>query len=289
MGQQRSPSQIPRIKIHEFLRAAGVAQAKRTARRCIRWEGEALRFLVVAPHYHLAAFHGDDKTLIVAGCGTFQFYFRTNLFDKFNISASTTLDPYQVDSFGRDISKYAWQKGKFKLGRFTTGSVSVTTTFKSKAKDPKKEEERKKQVQRQLADPSLIADQQRLLDYMQKNPSEFVDFNIPWQLSLSYSLYFQEQLRPDYSGFDKKFRSNLNFNGSFTLTPKWNFGVNGYYDFDTKKLQTFTMSISREMHCWQLSINVTPTGLYRYFNISISPKSSILQDLRINRTRYFNN
>ena len=217
-----------------------------------------------------------------------RFYFNTNLFEKFNITASTTLDPYRVDSFGRDINKYAWQGGKFKLGRFTTGSVTVTTTLKSKAIDAKKEEERKKQVQRQLNDPALIADQQRLLDYMQKNPSEFVDFNIPWQLSLSYALYFQEQLKPDYSGFTKKFNSNLNFNGSFNLTAKWNFGMNGYYDFDTKKLQTFTMSISREMHCWQMAINVTPVGLYRYFNISISPKSSILQDLRINRTRYFN-
>jgi hypothetical protein len=219
----------------------------------------------------------------------FRFYLNTNLFEKFNITASTTLDPYQVDSFGRDISRYAWQGGRFKLGRFTGGSVTVTTTLKSKAIDQKKEEERKKQVQRQLNDPALIADQQRLLDYMQRNPSEFVDFNIPWQLNLSYSLYFQEELKPDFKGFSKKFRSNVNFNGSFNLTPKWNFGMNGYYDFDTKKLQTFTMSISREMHCWQMAINVTPVGLYRYFNISISPKSSILQDLRINRTRYFSN
>jgi lipopolysaccharide assembly outer membrane protein LptD (OstA) len=218
-----------------------------------------------------------------------QFYFRTNIFDKFNITAFTTLDPYQVNERGIDINKYAWQDGKFKLGRLTTGSIAVTTTLKSKPADPKKEEERKKRVQQQLGDPSLMADQQRLLQYMQQNPSEFVDFNIPWQLSLSYSLSFSEQFRSDYSGFDKKFHSNVNFNGSFNLTSKWNLSMNGYYDIDTKKLQTFTMSIAREMHCWQMSINVTPVGLFRYFNITISPKSSILQDLRINRTRFFNN
>lgn len=32
-----------------------------------------------------------------------------------------------------------------------------------------------------LNDPSLAADRQQLLDYMQQNPAEFVDFNIPWQ------------------------------------------------------------------------------------------------------------
>ncbi|MBS1622030.1 MAG: LPS-assembly protein LptD [Bacteroidetes bacterium] len=217
-----------------------------------------------------------------------QFYFRTNLFNKINISATTTLDPYQVNSRGQDIGKYAWQGAKkFALGRLTSGSISMSSSFSSKPKDPKKDEERKKQVQQRLNDPTLIADQQRLLDYMQQNPSEFVDFNIPWQLSFSYSLYFSEQFKPDYSGFTKKVSSNVSFNGSFSLTPKWNFSTSGYYDFSTHKIQTFQMSISRDMHCWQMSINVTPVGLYRFFSFTISPKASVLQDLRINRSRYF--
>jgi len=32
---------------------------------------------------------------------------------------------------------------------------------------------------------------------------------------------------------------------------------------------------------------VTPVGPFRFFNMSISPKSGMLRDLRINRTRYF--
>ena len=63
--------------------------------------------------------------------------------------------------------------------------------------------------------------------------------------------------------------------------------MNGFYDLDTKKLQTFSMSINREMHCWQMAISVTPIGIYRFFNVTISPKSGVLQDLRINRTRSF--
>lgn len=217
-----------------------------------------------------------------------QFYFRTNLFNKINITASTTLNPYQVNSRGQSIGKYAWQGAKkFTLGRFTTGSISMSSSFSSKPKDAKKDEERKKQVQQRLNDPTLIADQQRLLDYMQQNPSEFVDFNIPWQLGFSFSLYFSEQFKPDYSGFTKTVSSNVSLNGSFSLTPKWNFSMNGYYDFRTKQIQTFQMSISRDMHCWQLSINVTPVGLYRFFSFTLSPKASVLQDLRINRSRYF--
>lgn len=217
-----------------------------------------------------------------------SLYFRTNIFDKINISASGLLDPYQTDSIGRPIDKYAWSGGRFTPGRLSSGSISLSTSFRSKPRNPEKEEERKKQIQENLETPELRGDQQRLLEYARQNPSEFVDFNIPWQVSLQYSLNFYERRKEDYSGFTKEFSSNINFNGSFNLTPKWNFSLNGYYDFDTRQVQTFSMAITRDMHCWQMSINVTPVGLYRFFNISISPKASVLQDLRINRTRSFN-
>ena len=55
-----------------------------------------------------------------------------------------------------------------------------------------KRRRKKKTSAQRLNDPTLIADQQRLMDYMQQNPSEFVDFNIPWQVSLGYSLVFYQ-------------------------------------------------------------------------------------------------
>ena len=216
-----------------------------------------------------------------------NFYLRSTLFDKINITASTTLNPYQFDSLGRPVSEYAWQGEKFSLGRFTNGSLSMSTDFKSKPRDEKKAQERKQMEQQLLNDPLLATDAQSQLDYMRRNPADFVDFNIPWSISLSLSVYYSERFRVDRRQFEKEFSSNLNFNGSFSLTPKWNFSMNGYYDFETKNLQTFTMSINREMHCWQLSINVTPVGPYRYFSFTISPKSGMLQDLKVNRTRYF--
>jgi hypothetical protein len=218
-----------------------------------------------------------------------NFYLRSSLFDKINITGSATVDPYNFDNRGFPVNRYVWQDGKFSLGRIKSASLSISTDFKSKPRDPKMEDQRKQQLQQQLNDPSLIGDQQRLLDYMRQNPSEFVDFNIPWHVSLGFTVFFSEQLKTDLTGFDKKFSSNLNINGGFNLTPKWNVSMNGYYDLDTRKIQTLQMNISREMHCWQMSLAVTPVGLYRSFSINISPKSSILQDLKINRTRYFSN
>ena len=140
-----------------------------------------------------------------------------------------------------------------------------------------------------ITDPALLNDQQRMQEYMRRNPAEFVDFSIPWSVNLSFSLAFSRTLKPDYSGFITNVSSSTSFNGSFALTPKWNFNANGFYDFTTRQLTMFTMSIAREMHCWQMAIAVTPIGNYQYFSINISPRSSVLRDLKVNRTRYFYN
>ena len=96
-------------------------------------------------------------------------------------------------------------------------------------------------------------------------------------------------MAPDYSGFITQTFSSINFNGDFSLTDKWKVGATGFYDISRGNLQQLSTFITREMHCWQLSINVNPIGLYRSFNITINPKSGILRDLRINRSRTFSN
>ncbi|MDP1843016.1 MAG: putative LPS assembly protein LptD [Sediminibacterium sp.] len=217
--------------------------------------------------------------------GNFNLYARSTLFEKINITAGATLDPYQVDNKGYRINKLLFEPGNFKLGRITSGNIALSTTFKSKSKDGKTEKDRVVPV-----DPFLTPDeQQRQLQFARANPAEFTDFNIPWNLSLSYSFNFTRVLQADYSGYKTQTFSSININGDFSLTDKWKIGATGYYDISNKKLQQLSTFITREMHCWQLSINVNPVGLYRSFNITVNPKSGILRDLRINRSRTFSN
>ncbi len=214
--------------------------------------------------------------------GNFSFYLRSTLFEKINITASANLDPYEVDQYGTRKNVLMFKRGS--LGRITNGSLAVSTNFQSKTKDGKEDKDRIP------TDPFMTPDEQlRQLQYARENPAEFTDFNIPWRLDLSYSLSFSRILKADYSGYQTNIYSNLNFNGDFSLTPKWKAGGTGYYNVNTLKIEQFSMFITREMHCWQLSINVTPIGLYRSFNFSISPKSGILRDLKINRSRTFSN
>ena len=218
--------------------------------------------------------------------GNFNLYARSTLFEKINITAGANLDPYKVDNKGYRINELLFDPSHMKFGRITSANLAISTSFKSKTKDEKAGKD-KKEIP---LDPFMTPDeQQRQLQFARANPAEFTDFNVPWSLSFSYSLNYTRTLKSDYSGWLSTIYSSMNFNGDFTLTPKWKMGGTGYYDFNVGKLQQLSMFITREMHCWQLAINVTPIGLYRSFIITINPKSGILRDLKINRSRTFSN
>lgn len=218
----------------------------------------------------------------------FSMDFRSTLFDKLNLTATALLDPYRVDEFGTRINQLAWTGAHPYLGHLSYGSISMSTQFRSKPKDPAKAPQTMP-YNPTLSDPALLADQQRLMDYMQRNPGDFVDFNIPWDVSMDFALNYSSQFRRDIQRFKGAFTSSLNFRSSFSLTPKWNFTSSGSYNLNSKELGYLTMSINRDLHCWQMSISLVPVGLWRSFSITINPKSGMLQDLRINRTRNFPN
>jgi hypothetical protein len=210
-----------------------------------------------------------------------SIYARSTLFEKINITANANLDPYQTDASGFRRARLMLADNKLRPGRITNASIAVSTSFQSKSKDGKTDKERLPQDEYMTPE-----EQQRQLEFVRSNPAEYTDFNIPWSLQLSYSLSYSNQLGANYRS-ESRVYSNLSVNGDFSLTPRWKIGGNSYYDFTTSKIQTLTMFVSREMHCWQMSINITPVGLYRSFNITINPKSGILRDLKVNRSRFF--
>lgn len=222
---------------------------------------------------------------------TLSLYLRSTLFEKVNLTANGNLDPYEVDTIGSRVDRLALMRNGFRFGRLTNISIALSTRFQSKPRDASKPPNPNAGLNMQtINDPRLMQDQQLLQDYMRRNPADFVDFNVPWSFDINFSFNMNKN-RFDRAKqrFETDLSASLQFNNSFSLTPKWNFNTNGYYDFNTKQLTQLNLMISREMHCWQMSITVTPIGDNRFFNITISPRSAILQDLRINRTRAFYN
>ncbi|MES2890379.1 MAG: putative LPS assembly protein LptD [Bacteroidota bacterium] len=217
---------------------------------------------------------------------TFNIGARSNLFEKISITANAILDPYQANSRGDRINRTVWKDRILSLGRFLAGNVSISSQFQGGEKKEKKQPNNLGQPYNPMTGMPLD-EYATEAAYMTNNPAEFADFSIPWSVNFSYSLRFQRDRKPDYSGYTTNVYQDINWNGTLNLSPKWQLGLNGFYNISERELGTISVSIAREMHCWQMAINVSPVGRYRFFNISISPKSSLLRDVKVNRTRYF--
>ncbi|MFN4006007.1 MAG: putative LPS assembly protein LptD [Chitinophagaceae bacterium] len=207
----------------------------------------------------------------------FSIQMRSTLWEKVNITATANVDPYRLDALGRRINQLRLP------GNFTSANLAISTQLQSKKKDDRDD---KKRIGN---DATMTPDEQmRQLEYVRQNPAEFVDFNIPWSAQIQFSLNYNRIFNSTLLGFQNVLNANMNLSGDFSLTPKWKFGGNTYFDFKQRRLENLNVFLTREMHCWQMAISLS-LGQFRSFSITINPKSGILRDLRINRNRFFYN
>jgi len=213
---------------------------------------------------------------------------RSNLFDKINITANANFDPYQYNEAGRRINKLVWSEKPISLGRLTGGGLSLQSRFKGGKADGNTSAVTSTNKRNPFSGKGVMPDDQNISDDIVQNPADYVDFSIPWDLDVSYSLRFNRSPVRDASGNNKiDVNSDVNWSGHISIAPKWQVGLSGSYNLTLKELGVLSMNVSRDLHCWQLSINLSPVGRYRFFTINLAPKSGLLQDLKINRTRYF--
>ncbi|WP_324676228.1 putative LPS assembly protein LptD [Hymenobacter sp. GOD-10R] len=213
--------------------------------------------------------------------------FRTQIARKLNININGTFEFYQRDSSGTLINKYLFEQRR--VARLSSASIQLSYQFNPAAK-PKK----KSNVAREVAptnDPVLGAPQQA-------DPYEdYVDFLIPWELSTSFGASYTDP-GPRASRLTVLNRylrpipvtvAALNVSGSVKLTENFRLGYSSGYDFKNKTVTFTSLDFYRDLHCWQISGNWRPFGYTRGYNVTIAAKSSLLQDLKLNRNRSFLN
>ena len=210
---------------------------------------------------------------------------RSNLFNKINITANAQLDPYDANGQGQRVDQLLWQRKPLSLGRLTTGNVSLSSSLQGGNKKTGSTKPTLKPDQ-YAADGYSTDQYNNEINGIRNNPGEYADFNIPWSLNFSYALAFSKNYILN-TGFVTNFTQNATFGGTLALTPKWQTSINGYYDITNGKINQVTASISRDLHCWQMSISISQSSLFHSFSINISPKSALLRDLKVNRTRSF--
>ena len=205
-------------------------------------------------------------------------------FKKVNISAGANFDPYETNSSGRRINRLVWKDKALTLGKLTNANLTMSTSLRGGNGSGSK---RSAVVPGQSGvNPATgvpySQENEAESEMIRRNPADYIDFNSPWTLGLSYTLGYSVY------GTQKNLTQNVSMNGSLGLTPKWQLGFNSYYNITSQQLGGVTLNITRDLHCWGLSVAVSPINP-KYFTITISPRSELLRDLKINRTRYFYN
>ncbi|MFC2125136.1 putative LPS assembly protein LptD [Bacteroidota bacterium] len=208
---------------------------------------------------------------------------RTNLFNrKLGLNFGATVDPYiyLVDSIYFDgegnqranqtrVNQFAWNNGQG-LGRISSFNFSVSTNLNPKARESKKDK---------IGD-NLSEDEEAEMDFIEANPDLYVDFDIPWSLRLNYNFNYR---RVGYN--EPSITQSLRLTGDVSLTKKWKIGFSSGYDFEKKDFTQTNFNVSRDLHCWAFAFTWIPFGRYQSYNVTINAKSSLLQDLKLNRKR----
>lgn len=209
----------------------------------------------------------------------FNFSGSTTLFEKLNISFNGTFDPYAIRN-GRRVDEYQYnQNGK--LARLTNLNFSVRGNFTSQGAGPA--EGGVRQFTPGIEDELYSID---------PNPEAFVDFEVPWSINFGFSFNYRNPgiYNPQtQDGPQKTVTQALDFNGDFSLTPKWKISYTSSYDFQRNELGQTRFSIFRDLHCWTLSFDWVPFGPYKSYGVDLRVKASILRDLKLTkRQNYYN-
>jgi len=111
----------------------------------------------------------------------------------------------------------------------------------------------------------------------------YLVMNIPWNLSFNYSLslgYDNANFNTKTREYGYKITQTLGLSGNLTPTKGWNFNFNTSYDFDYKKFAYMQCSLTRNLHCWQMTASIIPLGPYQSYSFTISVNSSLLKDFK---------
>lgn len=118
------------------------------------------------------------------------------------------------------------------------------------------------------------------------NDDGYIFAEIPWSLSINYTIRYGESNVFDYDkmNYKMKFTHNLSFSASLGLGKGWKASTSTSYDFAAKRFSSATINITRDLHCWSMSASIVPFGLYKSYTFHIGVNAQMLSDLKYDKT-----
>lgn len=222
--------------------------------------------LSLSTSYNMAADSLNWSILRVSG--------RTRLFDKVNLQYSSAWDPYVFDTaLNRRVNRFVWSEER-KLFRRTNTSWKFGLNLSFSDTDWK---------EMRSTDEGTEAE----MEQIQQNRDQYFRWDNKWSINLDYTFHYTNAYQQSLDKYKRNVIQTLNFNGSVNVTDKWKVRLRSGYDFKQKEISYTSLNIYRDLHCWQMSFNWIPYGGYKSWNFTIQAKSSLLQDLKLEKKKDF--
>ena len=225
-----------------------------------------------------------------------------------NLNAVFASYVYEADSVGATprVSDHKTYWGMGKIGRFQGMSQNFSYTLDNskvsniikwlKGERPEKKDNRDNtddewgDEDENEVDTNIDRDLERGKHGAERKKSDKADtdedgymtYSVPWSLSFGYGITMREN--QDRSKFNYhtmrypyKFTQNLNISGNVRISDGWNISFSSGYDFENKKISMTTASLSRDLHCFNMSCSVV-LAPYTSYNFSFRCNASTLTD-----------
>lgn len=204
----------------------------------------------------------------------------TNLFDKVNISASASFDPYAIDSRGRRYDRFAILAGQG-LMRFSTASASASYSISGKGSmngnDGREDSGSPADYYKRIYYHPVTG------EYIPGGWLYYTNPNVPWSLNFNASFSCNRSYSYDNTTSTLKAKNNLSstlgISGNIKLTPRMSINASTGYDFIAKQITTTQISATYDLHCFNISVSVVPVGTWQSYSFKIAANAASLADL----------
>ena len=188
----------------------------------------------------------------------------TVIFQRFNLNFSSVYNAYSTDSFGTNQKQFLYEKNG-KLATMQSANASLSFSLNNlifQSKDEKKKNS-----------SSISA----------LKANGYSEFHLPWNLSVSYSVNYNKIFIKTPSS--KEITKALSFSGDLSPTSDWKINFSSGYDLEEKQFTPTSISILRDLHCWEMKFDCIPFGSRRRYYFMINVKSSVLHDLKLEKKK----
>ena len=225
-----------------------------------------------------------------------------------NLSAVFASYVYEADSVGATPheSEHTTYWGQGKIGRFQGISQNLSYTLnnekvgnfikwlKGEKVDKKKDDKNKRNNDEDDWDNEVETNIDKEMEdakhgakrgdnaKAETDEDGYMPFKMPWNISLGYGISMREdtdvkKFNYNTMRYPYKFTQTLNISGNLRISDGWNINFSSGYDFDNKKISMTTASLSRDLHCFNMSCSVV-LAPYTSYNFSFRCNAATLTD-----------